>query len=197
MTRKKRPNRNPTQKHRDRMMIAEMYCRGVYQTQIARELDLARTTVTADLKVVRAIWRDRAVASFDQHVANELAKIDNLERTYWEAWEKSQRPRKSKEKASSHISRNEEGRIGAQSESASTEVEPERDGNPNFLMGVERCIKQRIDLLGLKAPDMWERADWQREMQEAGIDATELFEKAVQVYQNKRERELVEVLSDD
>lgn len=183
--------RSPIQIQHDRMKIADMYCRGLYQSQIAKEMGLSQQTISRDLGIVRELWRDRAIASFDQHVANQLAKIDNLERTYWEAWEKSQKPKR-KERASTSVG----GKYDI--EKAGTEVELERDGNPNFLMGVERCIQKRIDLLGLKAPDMWERADWQREMRELGVDAGIEFEKMVQasqMIQEKRERELVEVLN--
>lgn len=183
------PQRTRMQAAQDREVIADMYCRGRSQWEIANKLGLAQSTISYDLKKVRAVWRERSVANFDIHVANELAKIDTVERTYWEAWAKSQQPRRKSEKASTF--RGEK----YSTESASTELEAERDGNPEFLKGVERCIRQRIDLLGIKAPEMWERADWQREMQAAGIDETEAFETLVKHLQERRVDELVEVLA--
>jgi len=141
----KRAARSPTQIQRDRVKIAEMYCRGLYQSQIARNLKLSQQTISRDLKAIRKLWAERAVASFDQHVSNELAKIDNLERKYWEAWNKSL-SKKYKEKKSTSVG----GKYDI--DMNSTEVELERDGNPAFLQGVERCINMRMKLLGLEAP---------------------------------------------
>jgi len=73
----------------DRQAIASMYLRGKAQVDIAAELGLSQPTVSRDLKIIQGEWLDSAIRDFDAARAQELAKIDELERTYWAAWERS------------------------------------------------------------------------------------------------------------
>jgi hypothetical protein len=80
---------------------------------------------------------------FDQRQAEELAKLDHLEKEYWEAWEHSKQERQ----------RTRTRKASGQAPSESAELTKEkRDGNPKFLDGVLRCIDRRCALQGLNAP---------------------------------------------
>jgi hypothetical protein len=68
---------------------------------------------------------DTASAAVAKQRAKELARLDNLERTYWEAYERSCQ----------------------RSETASEKQQ--RDGNPRFLEGIQRCVALRCQILGL------------------------------------------------
>jgi sigma54-dependent transcription regulator len=50
------------------------------QREIAAEIGVSVATVNRDLAVVRAEWADRRTQSYESWVAEELAKIDLLER---------------------------------------------------------------------------------------------------------------------
>ena len=121
--------------------IAEMYLKGKRQSEIAQSLGTSQATISRNLQAVREAWLNSALVDFNEAMARELAKTDNLERVYWESWERSLLPFRSK----------------------STKVKPDgtehnrkveqRVGNPQFLQGVQWCIEKRCKLLGLDAPE--------------------------------------------
>lgn len=123
-----------------RNQVAEMYLRGEYQTKIAEELGVDQATVSRDLSALRKEWLDRSINHFDQKKAIELAKLDQLELTYWDAWERS------KENAETRIERNTFKGLYIE-----TKIEGQV-GNPAFLEGVLKCITKRCEILGLDAP---------------------------------------------
>jgi hypothetical protein len=108
-----------------RHKAAQLYLKGETQFAIAAVLQVSQPTICSDLQAIRAAWLKSALRDFDQHRAQELAKIDHLEVTYWQGWQRSREPR---------------------------DGEP-RDGNPKFLDGVQRCIERRCKLLGIDAPE--------------------------------------------
>jgi len=133
-----------TKKHTEitdrRQKVSERYLRGMYMAQIAAELDVDTATVSRDLAELRKEWLERSINHIDQKKAIELAKLDRLEVTYWEAWERSRENAKTiikRETPKGHFSeRKTEG----------------RDGNPAFLAGVLSCIDKRCQIIGINAP---------------------------------------------
>lgn len=98
-----------------------------------------------DLRKIRGMWLESAVRDFDTMRSQELAKVDKLEATYWEAWDRSLSEFEKKSVKRKTLE------TGGQE--VSEEVAKEkRDGNPAFLAGVERCIERRCKILGLDAP---------------------------------------------
>ncbi|MEM7345877.1 MAG: hypothetical protein AAF485_16675, partial [Chloroflexota bacterium] len=101
MSKKKRsadkPKRTPDQRTRDRAEIAKLYLQGWYQSDIAeyinddpeRDYTLTQQTISNDIEAIRKGWLNSSIRNFDQARAEELAKIDHLERIYWEAWTQS------------------------------------------------------------------------------------------------------------
>jgi hypothetical protein len=47
--------------------------------EMAEKLGVASSTISEDVKVIRERWRERAVADYTSHLAEELAKLDLLE----------------------------------------------------------------------------------------------------------------------
>lgn len=90
-------------------------------------------------------WKENKAALIDNHKDIELAKINNLEATYWNAWENSLRVAKSK---TSHKTKT-DGRLNI---SRVAESEDHQGGDPQFLKGVQWCIEQRCKILGLDTP---------------------------------------------
>jgi hypothetical protein len=132
--------RTDQRKAADRAAIAEAYLRGVPQYQIAAEVGLSAAQVSRDLGILQREWEARAADRIEAHKAAELAKLDTLERTYWQAWEASTQPQKRTRTAD---------RAGAKSAEVGSVT---RDGNPAFLSGVLSCIDRRCKILGVDAP---------------------------------------------
>ena len=50
---------------------------------------MTRQMVGYDLKAIQRRWREDTSRNLDEEKARVLAKLDELERTYWQAWEDS------------------------------------------------------------------------------------------------------------
>lgn len=107
---------------RDRRRIGDLYLKGWLQADIATEIGMSRATVSRDLKSLHKGWLKASLIDFNQAKANELGKLDHLEREHWNAW------------------------------ILSWEHPPEGGGDPRFLAGVQKCIERRCKILGFDAP---------------------------------------------
>jgi len=123
-----------------RQEVARRYLKGELQAQIAQSFGVSQQQISQDLRAVRALWLAAAVRDFDAARAQELAKIDAVEREYWSAWERSQQDKESEFEENGPKGR----RTGSRSEGQA--------GNPAFLDGVLKCIDKRCQILGLDAP---------------------------------------------
>ena len=134
-------SRTPFQREADRVRITELYLQGKPQHIIAQALEISRQQVGYDIAVIEKRWLAATVRNLDEDKARELSKTDNLERTYWESWERSREPRKatttSRRTSDEHIL------------NLALLHEEQRDGNPAFLQGVQWCIDRRCKLLAL------------------------------------------------
>src|SRR5687767_9302737 len=88
-----RKGRSPDQIRKDRAEIASLYLKGWTQSDIGAKLGLSRQQIGYDLNAVREEWLRSAVMDFDAKKAEQLAKIDRLEREYWDAWQDSKKAR--------------------------------------------------------------------------------------------------------
>ena len=82
-------SRSPLERERDLRQTAALYLRGLTQGEIAQRLNVSRQQIGYDLKVLQRRWQESALGDFHAKKAAELAKVDELERTYWEAWQRS------------------------------------------------------------------------------------------------------------
>jgi predicted transcriptional regulator len=123
-----------------RQQVGEFYVKGSTQSQMARELGVSQSTVSADLKAIRGEWRDSRIRDFDEAVAVELKKIDHLEREAWSGWERSQQPAES-----TKVTQDGSGK-------KAEKIVKQQQGDPRYLEQVHRCIAARRTLLGLDAP---------------------------------------------
>jgi hypothetical protein len=92
----------------------------------------------------RAEWKKTRPKKIEQRTLDELARLDRLECTYWDAWERSKRD------AEVRTAKTVKTAKGAREEAS--QREEGQCGDPRFLEGVFRCINRRIQLLGLDAP---------------------------------------------
>jgi hypothetical protein len=138
-----------------RKHVAHRYVTGQRQHEIARSLEVDLATIKRDLAFIREEWRQDAVRDVGERQAAELAKLDALERTCWEAWERSLLPKETSETRRVQDDAppgkdNESGQHQARIEALLRREQ--RDGNPRFLETALNCIKRRCEILGLDAP---------------------------------------------
>jgi hypothetical protein len=99
---------------------------------MATEMGVSQQQISYDLKILQERWVKSGAANMDEAKSRELAKIDNLERTYWASWETTQKLIVLPDK---------------------TSIEAKNvPGDPRYLTGVQWCIERRAKLLGLDAP---------------------------------------------
>jgi hypothetical protein len=123
-----------------RTTVARLYLQQRSQAEIASAVCVNQGTVSRDLKAIQAEWQQQRLDDFARGKLRELARIDQLEREYWEAWERSCQNREQTLQEKSTTPTGDRLKAGTRSE--------RRDGNPEFLRGVERCIEIRCRIMG-------------------------------------------------
>ena len=132
---------------RDRRLIADLYLQGWLQADIAGEIGISPATVSRDIKALQKDWLASALIDFDKAKAGELAKVDRLEREYWQAWARSCEDAETvteKARASKGSERPDSVEKTKQAKGQA--------GDPRFLSGIQWCIEQRCKILGVEAP---------------------------------------------
>jgi hypothetical protein len=137
------PKRPPLQREQDLAALARLYLTGKTQTEIGQAMGVSQVQISLDLKTLQARWQAAGLMDFDAAKARELARIDNLERVYWDEWEASRQ-----EKETTQTRR----RVAATVSDEAMVRKERRDGNPAYLAGIQWCIERRCKLLGLDAP---------------------------------------------
>jgi hypothetical protein len=137
-----RSNRKKEEVAKRRADVAEMYLQGNFMADIAKKWNVSVSQVSYDLKAIYRLWKQSALKDFDQLKERELIKIDNLEKTYWEAWQKTTEDWEKEKKR--------------YTEAQLRELNKEQIkafGDPRYLQGVQWCINKRCEILGLDAPE--------------------------------------------
>ena len=143
------PSRNALQRENDYAQITSYYLRGWTQVAIAAEVGLSQQQVSIDIRTIQARWRKDTTINLDEHKSKELAKLDELEREYWQAWESSKSERtKARQESSGKVDKKTKKPVI----NKATMEKEDRDGNPAFLSGVLSCIDRRCKILGIDAP---------------------------------------------
>ena len=155
---------------RDRRRAADLYLQGWLQADIAADLGVDPSTVSRDLKALQAGWLESALIDFNEAKAQELAKVDRLEREYWEAWVRSREDAETIRQ---------EGNPKADPTKV-VKTSKGQVGDVKFLNGVQWCIDKRCKIMGIDAPQKVEVYDWRREAEDKGVDTAELFEQFIQ-----------------
>ena len=127
-----------------RLQVAEMYLNGDNQYDIAAHFGVTQPTISNDLKAIRLQWQADYAATFDTLVTEQLVKIDKMEREAWVAWEASKQP----EEVTLLKGKTAEAKPSYRETTTSN-----RDGNPQFLQVVQRCIDMRLKIIGGYAKD--------------------------------------------
>ncbi len=123
-----------------RQQVAKLYLSGKGQVEIGQELNLAQSTICKDLEHIRTAWRESSIRDFDAQRDLEIARLNQIEKESWAAWERSQQPAQT-----AVVS----GAAGSQTAKRTLR---HQCGNPRFLELALRCNEERRKLLGLDAP---------------------------------------------
>lgn len=147
-----------------------MYLKGARQVDIAEKIGVDRSQVSYDLKEIHKRWRESALVNINEAKHRELARIDELERTYRDAWERSV----------GEVVKTTTSKSDKDGSRASI-VKEQKTGDASYLAGVQWCIEQRCKIFGL-----YEAAkisiDWRKALEEQGHNAGDLFEQLVNAY---------------
>lgn len=138
------PKRTQVQIEQDRAHIARLYLQGWTQAAIGAHLDMTQQMVSYDLLRVQEAWRESALVDINEAKARELARIDELERTYWIEWEASREDWTATMTKAVDVS-------GTTRKEATKRTE-QRLGDPRYLSGVQWCIERRCAIMGIDAP---------------------------------------------
>lgn len=134
-------NRSVFKRENDLLKESELYLQGKTQIQIAEIIGVSQVTISNDLKKLQKRWKEKAIQLIDERKAEELAKVDQLERTYWEAWIKSCDYRVMEtdvrgRKVRVLVPNNQRTPLG----------------DTKYLAGIQWCIDRRCKMLGVDAP---------------------------------------------
>lgn len=143
--------RTPIEIERDRTKVARMYLQGKTQYEIAAEMGFAVSQIAYDLKMIRKEWQESRFADLDQIKAEQLAKIDELERTAMNSFMQSLLPREVTITEKESMGLDQSGKPLPGPMRASTRKESQV-GDPRFLEIVFKCIDRRCRLFGFDAP---------------------------------------------
>jgi hypothetical protein len=161
--------RSRIEREQDRDECMRLLLKGWTFTQIAQFQERSRQLVAHDIKTVEERWKQSAVINFSEARQRQLARLEVLEKTAWEAWERSCQPRSSTRDRRRHLPTmdlraledasealasadglddDDSGPAGRVETEHTTRTE-QRDGDPRFLERIAWCIQERSKLLGL------------------------------------------------
>lgn len=154
MASKPGPKREKIERERDLIDVAQLYLEGWTQQAIADYVSekyypgtdpLTQQQIGYDIKVLIKRWQKSQALNIDEAKSRELARIDKLEREYWQAWERS---------CEDAETVRQEGKPKTKDDKPDKVVHTRKGqvGDPRFLQGVQWCIMQRCKILGIEAP---------------------------------------------
>ena len=88
------------------------------------------------------------MTAVDEWVSKELAKIDNLEREAWEAWENSKKEKQKSFNKTIYDGEPKEGQKPKIKTNEASKTIEASDGNSEFLKVVQWCIDKRLEIIG-------------------------------------------------
>ena len=155
------PRRSTFQREADLVEVAKWYCEGLTQAEIGQRLALSQQQISYDIRAIIARWQATTKGLLDELKAQELARINHLERVAWESFEASKEPgtveiervtRAAIQAKSGRGGRGQDSPIKLVPAFVETRTTPQGAGDPAWLRLVQWCISERAKILGLYAP---------------------------------------------
>ena len=183
--------RSKIEKERDYHFITDLYLKRYSVRSIAKQLCehvgnpkyISHVIVFKDLKAIMQQWRDERLGDLSDAKTKELAAIDKLEATYWNAWEKSIEDYEKKSKKLKGTLK--EGGKNTPSEQELQTTEMISMGNPAYLAGIDRCIERRSKILGIDAASKMDITSNGKEIK--GITAVEVVHVSKEEFDKRNE----------
>ena len=126
----------------DRSKLAGLYLHGVSTTEMAVRVGLTRRTVQAELVAIRDDWKARTQIDFESAIAQQLDRVDLVEKYAFEGWERSLTRKTVETKQAVRTANGQVDRATVRAETG--------NGDPAFLARLSWCIEQRCRILGLE-----------------------------------------------
>ena len=111
---------------------------------MAVRVGLTRRTVQAELVAIRDDWKGRTQIDFESAIAQQLDRVDLVEKYAFEGWERSLTRKTVETKQAMRT-------VNGQVDRATLRAET-GNGDPAFLARMSWCIEQRCRILGLEKP---------------------------------------------
>ena len=121
-------------------------------------------TIHEDLEALTALWRENSLRDITIVKAEELAKLDRLEREAWIAWDRSVGKHHTRTTKTGRVDR--DGIVITEPEV--TVKADTLDGDPRFMAIILDCQKRRSELMGLNAP---------QKIAQTTVDGEDLFDQ--------------------
>lgn len=142
------PKRSPVQREQDKATIARMLLQGKTHQDIANFLELDRSMVSREIKLIRNEWKASSLRDFDESRGEKVAELELIKAELWQAWQESKQQKEStlKEQIASLG-----GGIGDEADKRIKVATRHQSatGDVSYLSGVVNCIKEQSKLLGL------------------------------------------------
>lgn len=129
------------------------------QTEIAEQIGISNVRVSQIISEIQQEWRASAMRDWDTLKSEELARIDQVEREAWRAWERScedytEETSETGERPVRQVidAENRRFEIVSMAFARAKFKKSKSVGDPRFLAVVNQCIERRCALLGLDAP---------------------------------------------
>ena len=122
-------------------LVAQYYLQGKTQGDMVEDFDVSISTVRKYLKELRDEWKLKAVYDFSLAKAEQLARIDEVERVAWEGFHNSVKGSTSTTTMKSNQSNTK----------MRTKTKPSVS-DTKWLDKIQWCVEQRSKILGLYAP---------------------------------------------
>lgn len=176
------PRRTLTEREADLVIEARLYLAGKNHFQIAEELSktrgyvIKRTQVSNDIHEIYKRWQVSYLTDINRLKVKELAKVDQIEAEYWNAWEASKQDKLGLEqiKTEDQIPGGAADLRTSYKRTKTTTKKERRDPNFMFLQGVQWCVEQRCKIFGLNAPATL-NINWRKQAEDAGISDPEKY----------------------
>jgi hypothetical protein len=166
---------------RDRVLVARMYVRGKSQHEIMLELNklyvdrrITPKMIHLDLQAIRQAWLNSALVDFNAAKAKELARLEEMEKEAWDAWERSKDKhiRIEYEIADDQVAFSVD-KIADVHRKKKHKVIEATVGDIHYLEMVERAIKMRCEIIGLfEAKKL--QIDWKTEALQSGLSEDDI-----------------------
>jgi hypothetical protein len=127
---------------RRKRVAAEFVC-GVAHWEMAREEGVDAAQISRDLAWIRKQYTDSCGDCAETKLVAEVAKLNEVEREAWKAWESS--------KQDAELRHAKIVRAGDVERSEASKREESQVGDARFLAEIRACIRQRCELFGLLA----------------------------------------------